>query len=61
MSDNHNKTNSQPQYGAQVGEHGLLLRLTIFIGWVIVLGLLIWWVACHHNESVIFIIKVGST
>ena len=41
MSDNHIKTNSQPQHGAKAGKRGLLLRFTIFMSWVVGIGLLL--------------------
>lgn len=59
MNDNHIKINLQPQHAVQAGKRGLLLRTIIFIAWIIALGLFISFVACHQNETVIFIIKVG--
>ena len=40
MSDN-TRTNQNPQHGAQTGKRGLLLRLTIFMAWVVSIGLLL--------------------
>lgn len=44
---NDTKTNPKPQYGAQAGKRGLLLRFTIFMAWVAGIGLLLSLVACQ--------------
>lgn len=46
MSDK-TRTNPKPQYGAQAGKRGLLLRFTIFMAWVAGIGLLLSLVACQ--------------
>ena len=43
---NDNRANPKPQYGAQAGKRGLLLRFTIFMAWVAGIGLLLSLVAC---------------
>ena len=50
MSDK-TRTNPKPQYGAQAGKRGLLLRFTIFMAWVAVIGLLISLVASTLAHS----------
>ena len=45
MSDK-TRTNPKPQYGAQAGKRGLLLRFTIFMAWVAGIGLLLSLVTC---------------
>ncbi|MGP5064749.1 hypothetical protein ACTXIZ_11345 [Psychrobacter celer] len=47
MSDK-TRTNPKPQYGAQAGKRGLLLRFTIFMAWVAGIGLLLSLVACSQ-------------
>ena len=59
MSDN-TRTNPKPQYGAQAGKRGLLLRFTIFMAWVAGIGLLLSLIACQPNNPKIFVIKVGG-
>ncbi len=44
---NNTKTNPKPQHGAQAGKRGLLLRFTIFIAWVVGIGLLLSLVTCQ--------------
>ncbi|MGP5503877.1 hypothetical protein [Psychrobacter celer] len=46
MSDK-TRTNPKPQYGAQAGKRGLLLRFTIFMAWVAGIGLLLSLIACQ--------------
>jgi len=64
MSNEPIKTNLKPNHTLanepQAGKRGLLLRFIIFMAWVIIIGLLISLVACHPNEPVIFVIRVGS-
>ena len=54
MSDNHTKPNLKAQHGAhnrkQTGKRGLLLRFTIFMAWVAVIGLLLSLVACQQVQ-----------
>ena len=42
------KTDSQPQHGAHASKRGLLLRFTIFMAWVVIIGLFISLVECQH-------------
>lgn len=64
MSDNHIKTNLKPHHTPanepQAGKRGLLLSFIIFMAWVVIISLFISLVACHQNEPIIFVIKVGS-
>ena len=41
------RTNPKPQYGAQAGKRGLLLRFTIFMAWVAGIGLLLSLISCQ--------------
>ena len=50
MSDK-TRTNPKPQYGAQAGKRGLLLRFTIFMAWVAGIGLLLSLVACTPVDA----------
>ena len=50
MSDK-TRTNPKPQYGAQAGKRGLLLRLTIFMAWVAGIGLLLSLVTCKPASA----------
>ena len=64
MSSSDLKTNPKPQHGAhshkQTSKYSLLVRLTIFMVWIVGIVLLISLAACHQNETIIFVIKVGS-
>lgn len=63
MSKN-TKTNLKADYGQhsdkQAGKRGLLLRFTIFIAWVVGIGLLLSLIACQPNKPIIFVIGMGS-
>ena len=52
---NDNKTNLKADHGAhnqpQVSKRGLLLRFTIFMAWVAIIGLLISLVACQPVQE----------
>ena len=48
---NDTKTNPKPQYGAQAGKRGLLLRFTIFMAWVAGIGLLLSLVTCKPASA----------
>ena len=50
MSDK-TRTNPKPQYGAQAGKRGLLLRFTIFMAWVAVIGLALALLACQPVQA----------
>ena len=50
MSDK-TRTNPKPQYGAQAGKRGLLLRFTIFMAWVAGIGLLLSLVTCKPASA----------
>ena len=45
------RTNPKPQYGAQAGKRGLLLRFTIFMAWVAGIGLLLSLVTCKPASA----------
>ena len=45
------RTNPKPQYGAQAGKRGLLLRFTIFMAWVAGIGLLLSLVTCQPASA----------
>jgi len=49
MSDN-TRANPKPQYRAQAGKRGLLLRFTIFMAWVAGIGLLLSLLACTQTS-----------
>ncbi|TXD98175.1 hypothetical protein ES754_04355 [Psychrobacter frigidicola] len=55
MSDNPIKTDLEPQHGTysrvQAGKRGLLLRFTIFMAWVVGIGLLLSFLACTPVEA----------
>ena len=48
MSNNHKvKLDPKSHHGAHTGKRGLLLRFTIFMAWVVCIGLLLSFVTCH--------------
>ena len=66
MSNSGLKTNPKPQHRAhshkQTSKYSLLVRFITLMPLVVVVGiiLLMLLVAYHQNETIIFVIKVGS-
>lgn len=64
MSSSDLKTNPKPQHRAhshkQTSKYSLLVRFIILVPLVVGIVLLTLLVACHQDEIIIFVVKVGS-